>query len=81
MWKREASNLTSDFDGTSTHPWCIITRFIFFIGQRRHNEYHGQWISSKDLKQHTFFKGWDIPETPSIYTTKIVYKRRGHLDV
>jgi tricorn protease len=70
----EASNLTGDFDGTSTGPMFYNGR-IYFISDR--DGTINLWsmdTAGKDLKQHTFSKGWDL-QTPALDGGKIVYQK------
>lgn len=72
--KQEAVNLTSDYNGTSSYPMYYNNR-IYFISDR--DGTMNLWSmdkNGKDLKQHTFSKGWDI-QTPSIGQSKIVYQK------
>jgi tricorn protease len=70
----EATNLTGDFDGTSTSPMFYNGR-IYFISDR--DGTINLWsmdTEGKNLKQHTFSKGWDL-QTPAIDGDKIVYQK------
>jgi len=70
----EANNLTGDFDGTSTRPMFYSGR-IYFISDRDGTvNLWSMTTDGKDLKQHTFSKGWDL-QTPSIDGSKIVYQK------
>lgn len=72
--KQEASNMTADFDGTSTRPMIYNNRIYFLSDRDGTMNLWSMDKSGKDLKQHTFSKGWDI-QTPSIYNTTIVYQK------
>ncbi|GGB25068.1 tricorn protease [Puia dinghuensis] len=76
--KSEATCLTCDFDGTSTRPMLYNNR-IYFVSDR--DGTMNLWSmdpSGKDLKQHTFSKGWDL-QSPSIYASTIVYQKGADL--
>jgi len=84
LWKfdgrHEAVNLTADYDGTSAYPMFYNNR-IYFISDR--DGTMNIWSMDKDgknLKQHTFSKGWDI-QTPNIWQDKIVYQKGADLSL
>jgi tricorn protease len=72
--KQEATNLTGDFDGTSTTPMIDGNR-IFFVSDR--DGTMNLWSmdkNGKELKQHTFSKGLDL-QSPSMSDSKVVYQK------
>ena len=76
--KKEAVNLTGNFDGTSTSPMFYNGR-IYFISDR--DGTMNLWsmdTGGKDLKQQTFSKGGDL-QTPAIYGSQIVYQKGADL--
>ncbi len=78
IWKfdgsHEATNLTADFDGTSTDPMLYNDRVYFLSDRDGTMNIWSMNKDGKDLKQQTFSKGWDI-QTPSINGSKIVYQK------
>ncbi len=72
--KNEASNLTADFDGTSTSPMVFNNRIIFLSDRDGTMNLWSMNKSGKDLKQLTFSKGWDL-QTPYIYNDIVVYQK------
>ena len=78
IWKfngtQEATNLTADFDGTSTYPMLYDNRIYFLSDRDGTMNIWSMDKDGKDLKQQTFSKGWDI-QTPSIDDSKIVYEK------
>lgn len=78
IWKfdgrQEAINLTGDFDGTSAYPMAYSGR-IYFLSDR--DGTMNLWSmdgNGKDVKQHTFSKGWDL-QTPYLSDGRIVYQK------
>ncbi|MGZ3880539.1 MAG: S41 family peptidase [Flavisolibacter sp.] len=72
--KHEATNLTNDYDGTSSDPMYYNNR-IYFLSDR--DGTMNIWSMDKDgknVKQNTSSKGWDI-QTPNIWQSKIVYQK------
>ncbi len=78
VWKfdgsHEATNLTSDFDGTSTDPMLYNDRIYFLSDRDGTMNIWSMDKDGKDVKQQTFSKGWDI-QSPSINGSKIVYQK------
>lgn len=78
VWKfdgqHEAVNLTGDFEGTSTKPMVYNGRVYFISDRDGTMNIFSMDRNGKDVKQHTFSKGWDI-QSPSIYQSKIVYQK------
>jgi tricorn protease len=78
LWKfdgtNEATNITADYEGTSSYPMYFSGR-IYFLSDR--DGTMNIWSidkNGKEPKQHTFSKGWDI-QSPSIQSSKIVYQK------
>ena len=78
IWKfdgeHEATNLTSDYDGTSKNP-MVYNKRIYFISDR--DGTMNIWSMDnmgKNLKQHSFSKGWDI-KSASISGSTIAYQK------
>ena len=78
VWKfdgsHEATNVTSDYDGTSSNPMYFNNR-IYFLSDR--DGTMNIWSidkNGKDVKQNTFSKGWDI-QSPSVNGSRIVYQK------
>ncbi len=78
IWKfdgrQEATCLTADFDGTSASPMIDGNR-IFFLSDR--DGTMNIWSmdkNGKNVKQHTFSKGWDL-HSPSMDNSRIVYQK------
>ncbi|HTR28571.1 MAG TPA: S41 family peptidase [Puia sp.] len=74
----EATNLTGDFDGTSTHPMLYGNR-VYFISDR--DGTMNIWSmdkTGKDLRQETHSKGWDL-QSASISEGRIVYQKGADL--
>ncbi len=78
VWKfdgvHEATNLTGDFDGTSTSP-MFFSGHVYFLSDR--DGTMNLWSmdgDGKGLKQLTFSKGWDI-QTPTIYQSSVIYQK------
>ncbi|MFI5134191.1 MAG: PDZ domain-containing protein, partial [Chitinophagales bacterium] len=78
IWKfdgeHEATNLTSDYDGTSKNP-IVYNKRIYFISDR--DGTMNIWSMDemgKNLKQHSFSKGWDI-KSASISGSTIAYQK------
>lgn len=72
--KQEASNITADFDGTSTSPMYFSGK-VYFLSDR--DGTMNLWSMNKDgkeLKQNTFSKGWDL-QSATIGSGKIVYQK------
>jgi len=72
--KKEAVNLTADYDGTSSNP-MFYNNHIYFLSDR--DGTMNIWSMDKDgrnVKQNTFSKSWDI-QTPYISGSKIVYQK------
>jgi tricorn protease len=76
--KQEATNLTGDYDGTSSHPMYANNRIYFLSDRDGTMNIWSMDKTGKDLKQQTFSKAWDI-QTPSIYGTRIVYQKGADL--
>ncbi len=78
VWKfdgsHEATNLTADFDGTSTDPMLYNDRVYFLSDRDGTMNIWSMNKDGKDLKQQTFSKGWDI-QSPSINGSRIVYQK------
>lgn len=78
IWKfdgsHEATNITGDFEGTSTSPMVYKDRIYFLSDRDGTMNLWSMNKEGKDLKQQTFSKGWDI-QSPSITDTKIVYQK------
>jgi tricorn protease len=78
IWKfdgsHEATNLTADFDGTSTDPMLYNDRVYFLSDRDGTMNIWSMDKDGKDLKQQTFSKGWDI-QSPSINGARIVYQK------
>ncbi len=78
VWKfdgrHEATNLTGDFDGASTSPMFYNGRIYFLSDRDGTMNLWSMDLFGKDLKQHTFSKGWDL-QTPSIFEFNIVYQK------
>jgi tricorn protease len=72
--KQEATNLTGDFDGTSTTPMYYNGRVYFLSDRSGTMNIWSMDKDGKDLKQQTQSKGWDL-QSPSIYESKIVYQK------
>jgi len=78
IWKfdgsHEATNLTVDYDGSSRNP-MIYEKRIYFISDR--DGTMNLWSMDnmgKNLKQHSFSKGWDI-KSASISGSTIAYQK------
>ena len=82
VWKfdgnGEATCLTSDFEGTSTSPMVYNDRVYFLSDRDGTMNIWSMNKDGKDVKQHTFSKGWDI-QTPALNTGKIVYQKGADL--
>jgi len=76
--KTEAVNLTADFDGTSNNPMIYQSRIYFSSDRDGTMNLWSMDKMGKDLKQHTFSKGWDV-QTPSIDGSHIVYQKGADL--
>ncbi len=78
IWKfdgqHEATNLTGDFDGTSTKPMFYNGRVYFLSDRDGTMNIWSMNKEGKDLKQQTTSKGWDL-QSPSIYESQIVYQK------
>ncbi len=78
VWKfdgaSEATNLTADYEGTSSHPMFYNGRIYFLSDRDGTMNIWSMDKLGKDLKQHTFSKGWDA-QSPSIQAAKIVYQK------
>ncbi|QEC76997.1 S41 family peptidase [Mucilaginibacter ginsenosidivorax] len=78
VWKfdgrQEATNLTGDFDGTSTSPMYYNGRIYFLSDRDGTMNLWSMDTGGKNLKQQTFSKGWDL-QTPGIYESKVVYQK------
>lgn len=72
--KKEATLLTGDFDGTSTRPMFYNNRIYFLSDRDGTMNIWSMDEDGKNVKQHTFSKGWDI-QSPSICQEKIVYQK------
>lgn len=72
--KQEAVNLTSDYAGTSNKPMYYNSRVYFASDRDGTMNIWSMNKDGKDVKQHTFSKGWDI-QTPTIGQSKIVYQK------
>jgi tricorn protease len=76
--KNEAANLTADFDGTSNHPMVFQNRIYFSSDRDGTMNIWSMNKDGKDVKQHTFSKGWDI-QSPANYKNTIVYQKGADL--
>ncbi len=78
VWKfdgsHEATNLTADFDGTSTSPMLYNDRVYFLSDRDGTMNIWSMNKDGKDMKQQTFAKRWDI-QSPSINGSRIVYQK------
>jgi tricorn protease len=72
--KHEATNLTGDFDGTSTIPMYYNSRIYFLSDRDGTMNLWSMDLEGKGLKQQTFSKGFDL-QSASIYESKIVYQK------
>ena len=72
--KQEARNITEDFEGTSTNPMYYNERIYFLSDRDGTMNIWSMDKEGKNLKQHSFSKGWDI-QFPSIQDSKIVYQK------
>ncbi len=72
--KHEATNLTGDFDGTSTDPMYYSGRVYFLSDRDGTMNLWSMDTEGKALKQHTFSKGFDL-QSASIYDSKIVFQK------
>lgn len=78
VWKfdgtHEAVNLTGDYAGTSNYPMPYNGRIYFLSDRDGTMNIWSMNENGKELKQHTFSKGWDI-QTPYLGTGKIIYQK------
>ncbi|QXV67459.1 PD40 domain-containing protein [Mucilaginibacter sp. 21P] len=72
--KQEAKSLTGDFEGTSTNPMYYNGRVYFLTDRDGTMNLWSIDKEGKDLKQHTFSKGWDL-QTPSMDEGRIAYQK------
>lgn len=72
--KQEATNLTGDFEGTSSHPMYFNNRVYFLSDRDGTMNIWSMDADGKNLAQLTHSKGWDI-QTPAIYNASIVYQK------
>jgi len=70
----EATNLTVDFDGTSTTPMFYNGRIYFLSDRDGTMNLWSMDTDGKNLKQHTYSKGWDL-QSPAIDGSRIVYQK------
>lgn len=73
LGKPEAVPLTADFPGTSKTPVWWNNRIYFASDRDGTMNLWSTTTEGKDLKQHTFHKGWDV-KFPSLRDGKIVYQ-------
>jgi tricorn protease len=76
--KTEATNLTGDFDGTSTSPMLYQNQVFFLCDRDGTMNIWSMNKTGKDLQQQTFSKGWDI-QSPAIFENTIVYQKGADL--
>ena len=69
----EAIPLTTDYTGTSKDPMYWQNRIYFASDRDGTMNLWSMNEEGKDLKQHTFHKGFDI-SSPSLYKGRIVYQ-------
>lgn len=78
VWKfdgtHEAANITSEYEGTSSHPMYYNNRIYFLTDRDGTMNIWSIDKKGKDVKQNTFSKGWDI-QSPSINGSRIVYQK------
>jgi tricorn protease len=73
LGKPEAIPLTSDFPGTSKTPMVWNKRVYFASDRDGTMNLWSMTENGKNLKQHTFHKGWDV-KSPSLRSGKIAYQ-------
>jgi tricorn protease len=82
VWKfdgrREAVCLTGDFTGTSTRPMYYKGRVYFLSDRDGTMNLWSMDENGKDVKQHTFSKGWDL-QSPSLSGGRVVYQKGADL--
>jgi len=76
--KTEARCLTADFEGTSRSAMIYNDRIYFLTDRDGTMNIWSMDKNGKDLKQHTFSKGWDL-KGPSMDGEKIVYQKGADL--
>ena len=76
--KQEATCITADFEGTSTRPMSYQGRIYFLSDRDGTMNIWSVNTDGKDLKQHTFSKGWDI-QSPSAFQSRIVFQKGADL--
>src|SRR6202000_2752607 len=72
--KKEAVNLTGDYDGTSTRPLLYKDRIYFLSDRDGTMNLWSMNKEGKDLKEVTSSKGWDL-QGLSMSEGKIVYQK------
>jgi tricorn protease len=70
----EASQLTSDFPGTSRRPWWWQGRIYFVSDRDGSMNLWSMGTDGSDLRQHSQHSGWDA-KSPYLSDGKIVYQR------
>jgi len=78
LWKftpgdAEAQPLTTDFPGTSRNPMVWGDRVCFLCDRDGTLNLWSMDRGGKDLRQHTFHKGWDI-QTASLSEGRVAYQ-------
>ncbi len=76
--KSEATNLTGDFDGTSSHPMLYVSRIYFLSDRDGTMNIWSMDTSGKDPRQETHSTGWDL-QSPAISDGRIVYQKGADL--
>lgn len=84
IWKfkgNAASNcLTCDYTGTSREAMMYKDRVYFASDRDGTMNIWSMNNEGKDLKQHTFYSGWDV-QAPYIHQSKIVYQKGADIGV
>ena len=76
--KAEATNLTGDFDGTSSHPMLYNGRIYFLSDRDGTMNIWSMDKMGKDVKELTQSRGWDL-QSPSLSEGRIVYQKGADL--
>jgi tricorn protease len=85
LWKyelggKEAAPLTADYPGTSKTPMWWKGRVYFASDRDGTMNLWSMGPEGKDLKQHTFLKGWDV-KSPSLRDGRIAYQAGADIHV
>ncbi len=70
---KEALPLTADYPGTSKTPLWWNDRLYFATDRDGTMNIWSMTPSGQELKQHTFYKGWDV-KSPGLHEGRLVYQ-------